>query len=238
MGEKYLRLGLVGSIVGVFTFLEGLLWFSNLASFYSEIDDLQQSIIYSQVGFDIVISKLDHLFFWTVITFGSFMVCGILMGIGFHGMRSLEVHRMEVVSLIAGVALSPLVFIFNFLSTHPPTSSWLYNVMHYWSLVPSPNGFLFFIFQILFTIILLVFASTLIITRRTTGRPETALTSGTIIIILGTIYITMLAIIHLSMADTICFNCTIFHNYLPYLNSDLYYDSRSLQVSTKNSCRN
>lgn len=205
MIEKYLKLGLVGSIIGVFTVPTAIFWFSFLIDIYSDVGEFKSifpnltiAVIIDWKSFFVsFISTLSILFFWTVIAFGSFMICSILLGIGFYGTHLLNKHRMTVVSLIAGVVLSPLVFIFMFLSTYLPTSSWLLNVFHYWSLAFSPNGFLFFLVQVLFTTILLIFASTLIVTREATGKPKTALVAGIIIIVWGITYITFLATINL-----------------------------------------
>lgn len=212
MNGKYLKLGLVGSIIGALNAYQANIWsmslnhFNDVLRFFLDSPYLFYFASRSWSFFEFLIRILSYIlpsilntlpFLVTVIIFGIFMICFIMLGVGFYGTRSLNNHKMTVVSLIAGVGLSPLVFIFMFLSTYPPTSSWLLNIFDYWALAFSPNGFLFLLVQVLFTTILSIFALTLIVTRRTTGKSKTALAAGIIIIIWGIAYITVLVTINL-----------------------------------------
>jgi len=133
----------------------------------------------------IVVSELSNFFLWTIATYAPFMVYGILTGIGLFGIRSLKMHKMEVVSLVTGVVVAPLVFLFRVLSITNPISlveNWGSNLLFP---IPAPNQVFVFYGLIALLILFVVFGSTLIVTGEATGRPEAAKTSGKISIVVG-----------------------------------------------------
>jgi len=197
MSETYLKLGSIGTIVGIYTAFVGMIW-----SFFSYRSYSTVGVIYNFIGFiphvswsarssllalrlSIVVSELSNFFFWSVATYAPFMVFGILTGIGLYGIRSLKIHKMEVVSLITGVVVAPLVFLFRVLSitnTVPLVESWGGGLLF---LTPAPNGGLVLCAQIALLIVFVVFGSTLIVTGEATGRAKAAETSGIISIVVG-----------------------------------------------------
>ena len=171
MSETYLKLGSIGAVTGVFAAFVGMIW-----SFFSYKSYSTMGVIYNFMwsyfpvwsarhldsALQESISVVSELFVsWTVATYALFMVFGILTGIGLYGIRSLKIHKMEVVSLVTGSVVAPPMFIFGNLGGNP---------FYRW---------------IALMIVFVVFGSTLIVTGEATGRPEAAKTSGKISIVVG-----------------------------------------------------